>query len=227
MSDILTLPDIVAEKIAAAILSGEFEPGAQLKEAALAKRLAVSRAPVREALRLLEERRLIERHVYSGARVAVFTPEGVADLYELREVLEARAAFKAAMRATEKDVEELRAIIDQEATQISGVAADGFGDEPNINFHQKIIEISGNREFGRLMNNDFWRYNRILYRMHWGQDEGRDEERHIEHVRIFEAIQSGDGPLAELLMRRHVQSTRVVIGEAREVRYGRRASDKV
>jgi DNA-binding GntR family transcriptional regulator len=55
----------------------------------------------------------------------------------------------------------------------------------------------------------------------------RDEERHIEHVRIFEAIESGDGPLAELLMRRHVQSTRVVIGEARQVRYGRRASDKV
>jgi DNA-binding GntR family transcriptional regulator len=62
------------------------------------------------------------------------------------------------------------------------------------------------------MNNDFWRYNRILYRMHWGRKEGRDEERHIEHVRIFEAIESGDGPLAELLMRRHVQSTRVVIG---------------
>ncbi|EIM29901.1 transcriptional regulator [Microvirga lotononidis] len=77
------------------------------------------------------------------------------------------------------------------------------------------------------MNNDFWRYNRILYRVHWGQKDGRDGERNIEHVRIFEAIQSGDGPLAELLMRRHVQSTGVVIREARQVRYGRRASDKV
>jgi DNA-binding GntR family transcriptional regulator len=227
MNEILSLPDMVAEKIAASILSGEFEPGAQLKEAALAERLGVSRAPVREALRLLEERRLIERHPYSGARVTVFTPEGVADLYELREVLEARAAFKAAMRASEKDIEDLKAIIDQEATQISGEVVEAAGDEPNINFHQKIIQISANREFARLMNNDFWRYNRILYRMHWGRKEGRDEERHIEHVRIFEAIESGDGPLAELLMRRHVQSTRVVIGEARQVRYGRRASDKV
>jgi DNA-binding GntR family transcriptional regulator len=227
MNEILSLPDIVAEKIAASILSGEFEPGAQLKEAALAERLGVSRAPVREALRLLEERRLIERHRYSGARVAVFTPEGVADLYELREVLEGRAAFRAAVRATEKDIEELRAIIAQEATQISGEAIWGAADEPNIDFHQKIIEISGNREIGRLMNNDFWRYNRILYRMHWGQNEGRDQVRHTEHVRIFEAIESGDGPLADLLMRRHVQSTRVVIGEARQVRYGRRASDKV
>ncbi|QRM34954.1 GntR family transcriptional regulator [Microvirga sp. VF16] len=227
MSDILSLRSIVAEKIAASILSGEFEPGAQLKEAALAERLGVSRAPVREALRLLEERRLVESHPYSGARVTVFTPEDVADLYELREVLEARAAYKAAMRATEEDIAELKAIIDQEATQISGEAVEATGDEPNIDFHQKIIQISGNREFARLMNNDFWRYNRILYRMHWGRKEGRDEERHIEHVRIFEAIQSGDGPLAELLMRRHVQSTRVVIGEARQVRYGRRASDKV
>jgi DNA-binding GntR family transcriptional regulator len=176
---------------------------------------------------LFEERRLVERYRYSGARVYVFTPEGVADLYGLREVLEARAAFRAAVRATERDIEELKAIITHEANQISGEVDPGGGDEPNIDFHQKIIEISGNREFGRLMNNDFWRYNRILYRMHWGRNEGRDEEWHIEHVRIFEAIRAGDGPLAELLMRRHVQSTRVAIGEAQQVRYGRRASDKV
>src|SRR5690606_22910436 len=82
------LPDQIVRIISDAVISGEFREGERLREAELAARFGVSRAPLREAMRLLEERRLIERLPYAGVRVVPLTVRMVSELYEIRAALE-------------------------------------------------------------------------------------------------------------------------------------------
>lgn len=102
------------------IVSGELAPGETLSEVALAERLSVSRTPIREALRRLEQDGLVRR---AGRRLVVRrrTPEEVAEMYEVREVLEACAARAAARRATGLDVARIEAA---EERLRAGVAED-------------------------------------------------------------------------------------------------------
>jgi DNA-binding GntR family transcriptional regulator len=91
----------------AAVLNGELAPGEVLNEAELARRWEVSRTPVREAIRQLEQEHLVRWSPRRGATVAGITVAGVRDLYEVREALEGLAAQLAAHRATEEEVGEL------------------------------------------------------------------------------------------------------------------------
>ena len=83
----------IAERLRAAILSGELEPGSALVETTLAERFSVSRAPLREALRQLVEEGLITTVPYTGTRVIDLTVDDVREIHSLRTTLE-RFAFE-------------------------------------------------------------------------------------------------------------------------------------
>ena len=83
-----SLVDIVAERIEAAIISGQLEPGAKLSEQGLAASLGVSRGPLREAIRRLEGRKLLERTPNIGVRVARLSLKDLHQILEVREALE-------------------------------------------------------------------------------------------------------------------------------------------
>jgi DNA-binding GntR family transcriptional regulator len=102
----------VYDQLRALILSQEIGPDTMLVETALASRLGVSRTPIREALRRLEQDGLIER-TSRGTRVVERTPEQILEIYELRILLEGQAARAAADRATSLDINRLRAIHEQ------------------------------------------------------------------------------------------------------------------
>ncbi len=87
-----TVQQLVTEKIRTAILDGTFQPNEKLNQWALAKRLNVSRIPTREALRTLEGEGLIRFYPHRGAVVAAMTQRELRDVYEIRAVLEAKAA---------------------------------------------------------------------------------------------------------------------------------------
>ena len=90
-----TLRQHIAERLRAAILSGELAPGAALVETNLAERFSVSRAPLREALRQLVEEGLITTVPYTGTRVIDLTVDDVREIHSLRTTLE-RFAFEQA-----------------------------------------------------------------------------------------------------------------------------------
>src|SRR5947209_1775520 len=105
----LTLSEQLAQRIADAILSERFAPGARLKEVDLSTLYGVSRASIREALRLLDKRGLVRIEPRRGARVTQLSADEVDDLYEIRASLLAVAARRVAARADRALLDESRA----------------------------------------------------------------------------------------------------------------------
>lgn len=106
-----TLREVVADEIREMIRRGDLRPGERLLEDRLAEQLGVSRNPVREAIRALENTGLVEVIPRRGAHVATLDPERAVKLLELRSVLEAFAAQLAAQRRTAEQLEEIRAVL--------------------------------------------------------------------------------------------------------------------
>lgn len=138
-----TLRELVADAILGQILSGQLEPGARLLEDKLAAELGVSRNPVRESIRALEATGLIEVIPRRGAYVAEVDPHDLAQLLEVRVVLEAHAARLAAQRVTPELVAEIDQCIN------GGIEASRRGDllqaaEHHRGFHVTIERAAGN-----------------------------------------------------------------------------------
>jgi DNA-binding GntR family transcriptional regulator len=104
-----TLPLQIAERIGASIVEEQFAPGERLKEVELALQFGVSRATIREALRLLEQRGLVSILPQRGARVTDLSKKELEDLFEMRAALLGLASRRVAERADDKGLRELRA----------------------------------------------------------------------------------------------------------------------
>ncbi|MEL6128188.1 MAG: GntR family transcriptional regulator, partial [Pseudomonadota bacterium] len=140
-------------KLYTAIREGTFQPGDRLRETDVAERLALSRTPVREALRRLEAEGIIEHRPRLGAVIRSLSHAEVVELYEMRVVLERTAAEMAAQHAVAAEIdqlEDLNAAIGQETDQPHRAAA------INQDFHRGIYLATRNRfllESARALNN--------------------------------------------------------------------------
>jgi len=146
------LVDRVAKTLVDAILSGGIPSGARLAESTIARQMDLSRAPVREALRLLESSGLVEYRTNRGFFVKVVSAVSVSDLYDLRILLETAAIRRltetnaeAALPALRAQVAELHRLADEEADLMAHVSAD-------MQFHRLICESSGNLRFLQLFD---------------------------------------------------------------------------
>jgi DNA-binding GntR family transcriptional regulator len=144
-----------------AIVRGELAPGEHLVEDELAAWLGISRTPVREALGRLAAIGLVEIDASRGARVVPLEPERILDLVQVSRELVLLAQRLAAERATDDEVERLRAF---HAARIAAVAAsDGDGVErAAIGFHSTILAASRNAELQRVYPAVFDRLERIF-----------------------------------------------------------------
>ena len=188
------------ETIVDEIVSGVMPPGMKLNEPDLARRFGISRGPLREAIRRLEERQLVHCTPNAGARVVVHSPEEIIETYELREAIEGMAARLAALNMTDEEVVELRRIFEEETAR--GRSA-GYPRD----FHMHIVLGSHNRRLARIINEDFYQLLK-LWRSQCGWLRFGSEESWRDHQRILEAIEHRDPELAEILMRRHLARLR-------------------
>ncbi len=140
------------------ILSGVLMPGQQLVQAEIAAQMNISRAPVREALRHLEDEGLVENIPYRGTFVTRVTPRDIRELYSLRAALESMAARLAISRCSDQEVAELEAIVARmaEAADASNYQAISAAD---IEFHTQLCVLS---DHGHLLRN--WQANSNLIR---------------------------------------------------------------
>ena len=106
MNEYLPLRDVVFNTLRQAILRGELKPGERLMEIALSQRLGVSRTPVREAIRMLEQEGLVIMIPRKGAQVAEISEKDLKDVLEVRLGLEELAVRIACQRITEEELEE-------------------------------------------------------------------------------------------------------------------------
>jgi DNA-binding GntR family transcriptional regulator len=187
-----------------AILDGTLQVGQQLVEASLAQKYEVSRTPVREALRRLEQDGLLERSPRGGLRVKVWTSEEMFDLYELRIVLEAEAARWAAERRTRLDLVRLRQANDE--MQATGGASVESMRETNFVFHQALWHASHNKPLTDTLE----RLQRQIMRHPAStlKHPGRWEEVVAEHTRMIDAIEAGGGEEAARLAASHMTEAR-------------------
>ncbi|MCB8882067.1 GntR family transcriptional regulator [Acidisoma cellulosilytica] len=203
----------IFEQLSEAIVSGDLAAGSKIQEAALAARFGVSRAPLREALRRLEERKLLTRSPRSSARVTVLTPARIVELFTIREVLEGVAARQAASHMNASDINHLRALLQRHEEVLDAIDDDiyrqGIADE---DFHFYIIKCSGNATLAQILCNEYYNLIRLVRRQH-SRVPGRARRALSEHHQLIEALAEGDGNFAEILMRRHVASAlRSILG---------------
>ncbi|MBB1076592.1 FCD domain-containing protein [Rhodoferax sp. 4810] len=138
-----SLTRLVAESVEKLILSGELAPGTKLNEVALAERLRVSRGPLREAFRALEESGLVHQEKNRGSFVRVIALKEAADIYDVRAGLDATAGRLLATRITAEQLDKLRTLTD-EMLSVGAEEIDRFH-AMNLGFHDQIVTMVGNQ----------------------------------------------------------------------------------
>ena len=189
MNEYLPLRDVVFNTLRQGILTGELKPGERLMEIHLAKKLGVSRTPIREAIRMLELEGLVTMIPRRGAEVARISREDIRDVLEVRLVLDSLATKLACKRITEEQKEELKKAAD------GFVRATGTGDvtaiaQADVRFHDVILAASHNKRLVQMVNNLAERIYR--YRLEYIKDSANHERLIEEHTKIMNCVISGD-----------------------------------
>jgi DNA-binding GntR family transcriptional regulator len=187
------------------VLEGDLRPGEILVETALGKRFGVSRTPIREALRMLEQDGVLER-VNRGMRVRQTSSEEVLEIYGVRIILEAAAARDAASRRSDYDLATLDRIFGTMAAAESASPAELAA--INRSFHHAIWQAAGNRTLADMLERlavHLRRYPATTY-----QRPGRWEEALEEHRRLLEAIRDRDPDKAAAVAEQHMKASRDV-----------------
>lgn len=192
------------------ILSGRLHPGTRLDEQALAKRFEVSRTPVREALRHLASSGLVEIKRNQGATVMELTTRSVVEMFQVLAEMEGLAARLCARRMTRADIEALRIENDICSAKAEKDDQTGFILANNA-FHDVIWRCSQNQ----FLYQEAYKLGKRLspYRRYVTHPR-RMQESCNDHSRLLQAIENGDGELADRLMREHVE---LIAGGAADV----------
>jgi DNA-binding GntR family transcriptional regulator len=181
----------VRDLLEEAILEGDLKPGERLRAEALAQRFGTSRTPIREALLQLEAQGLVDVEPNRGAVVRSFDRDDLFDLYQLRALLEPRAAALATPRISEQDIAALHALCEAEDHMAANEA-----------FHRIILEAAGSPRLLDAMRAATG-IPRTFRSVFW-HDERQREESLMCHRRLVAAFNARDADLAEAVMRMHI-----------------------
>jgi DNA-binding GntR family transcriptional regulator len=198
------LVERIAERLSNAILAGEIPLGSKLREQSLAASLGVSRGPLREAIRRLEGRHLIERVPNHGPRVISLDASDIHEIFMLREALEGIACRVATELMTADEIGELEKLVER---QLVNLNRKKYTFESNLDFHERIIQGAKNARLTSIVQLDLCYLIRI-YRARSEVSPGRDRRAIEEHREIVTAMSERNPELAENLMRRHVRNSR-------------------
>jgi DNA-binding GntR family transcriptional regulator len=193
------------EGLRSLLLSGSVEPGARLTEADLTRMFNVSRSTMRAVLVRLAQEGYVTSEVNRGVRTRSFSVEEAADILEARETLESALAGKAAERATEEEIRELRRTL--EAMEDCKSRGDQAGySRGNRRFHQQVKQAAHQQTLARA-------YDALLYPLAMRQYRNLSAQHPRagsleEHQAILLAIVTRNPEAAVAAMRHHVASAR-------------------
>ncbi len=198
----VSLADQVFEQLETDILSGKYVKGDILTENKLSESLGVSRTPIREALRRLQQENLIVE-TGKGSMVLGIGEKDLYDIYLIREQLEGVVARKAAENCNEEQINELKSALELQEFYLAKHNSEQIKLMDN-KFHEILYKISGSHVF----------YNTLLplhkkvqkYRKVSIQNTSRAAESVAEHKQILDAIIKHDGNAAEKFTAQHVRN---------------------
>jgi len=195
------LREVIRDAVRNRIFEGQYTPGSRLVERDLAAEFNVSRLPVREALRMLQQEGLVTEPATRGSVVASLDADQVDDLFSVRIALEVLACRLAAQRATPDDIDRLTALVDRsKEALVRGSLAETHA--LNSEFHDEVT---------RIADNDFLRtaLEPLQGRMHWLFRHVRDLPELVEeHQLLLTAIASGDPDRAAAQSAHHIEKYR-------------------
>jgi DNA-binding GntR family transcriptional regulator len=193
------------------ILACQLPPGASLNEGRLAESLAMSKTPIREALRMLAHEGFVEVLPRQGYRVTEMTLADVQEIFHLRLLLEPAAAALAAERASADQLQSLRALA-EDGTEV--VTTDDFAAliARNREFHVLLAEASGNARLAATLRHLLEEIQRLFLA---GLDLRESvEEQRGEHRDLVAALLKGNHHLAHDIAVRQIESSRERVMEA-------------
>ncbi|WP_345763404.1 GntR family transcriptional regulator [Diaminobutyricibacter sp. McL0608] len=199
------ISDKVADELRAAIEEGTFAPGERLVERKLAVQLGVSHIPVREALARLAEEGLVEREPRRGARVACLTADELAEISDLRIVLEVYVAERAQVLWTPQSEATLRTIV----TEMSVAAQHGRADEMfalDRRFHETLWEMTNNNSLMSITSQLRGRINGFLLAANGALGSAELKLHAQSHNDLVEALTSGSPDIARRAMADHIRT---------------------
>lgn len=201
--NIKTLRELALDKLREGIWSGHFKMGQRLVERDLCAQLDVSRTVIREALRHLESEGLVETIPHQGPAVATVNADQARQIYEIRAMLEGRAARRCAELATAAETQTLARLNEQ----IQGAFAAGRHREVIVRttaFYDALFQIAGLEIAGQVTNSLNARINQL--RALTIGSPGRKSDAGTEMCKILEAIESRDPEAAERAAWDHIAS---------------------
>ncbi|HLS78737.1 MAG TPA: GntR family transcriptional regulator [Nocardia sp.] len=203
-----SLVELVTTHVRSEVLSGALEPGERIVEETLCARLGVSRAPVREALRLLAQEGLVEHLPRRGFRVVVWSATDILQLFELRRVLERHAIESALPLPAEGDpFAPVRAALDD--MRRADTRDDPLErDNAHRRFHLAVVALAGNHQLNLA-------YAPILLKLQLPMARNLREEARLaarrngirRHAELLESLETNDPEIACAALRRHGELT--------------------
>ncbi len=199
--DYKPLGEVVFENLRDAILTGKLAPGARLMEIQLAETLGVSRTPVREAMKRLEQEDFIEVIPRKGAYVKELNIKDILDVLELRRLLEGFAAQYAAENMTDGDIEAMQKLLrDFEKAVAAGDTKALI--ENDYKYHDTIYGVSQNAKLKETIKNlqeQFYRFRAIYF------NEYSDYQQIVDgHRQILSALEARDAARAKQIVQAHI-----------------------
>lgn len=197
------LRETVCEALRDAIRRGILEPGERLMEVQLADELGISRTPVREAIRKLEQEGYVIMMPRRGTYVSDVSVKDIKEIFEIRSALESLSTQLAAMRIEPEELERLRNLL----IEIEGhIERNDSMDEivaTDIKFHGLLYQVSRNERLVAIISNLMEQLAR--FRTLSMSYPGRLKETLEEHRAMVEAIAAGDIDAAREAAERHME----------------------
>lgn len=209
--DAETVADSALARLTQVILDGELKPGAKVSEPEIARKFGINRAPLREAIRRLEERSVLIRAPRLGARVVVLSPVRVQQIFIVREAVEGMIAREAAKTITDGEIAQLRENLARQKARSEQIGFSTFlTRELDNDFHTFIAQCSRNEFLIKFLCEDYATLIGLCRRT-LRQVPERAYRAFIEHGRIVDALEDRDPDMAEMAMRRHIAASRLVL----------------
>ena len=195
-----SLTMVVQQEIERAILAGEFGPGAKLNEAALALRLGVSRGPVREAFRMLDEAGLVRTEKNRGVFVRDIPVDEAVEIYELRAAMEESVGRRLAAQMTADQRQEAEGLVRAMEAAVQARDAHTYH-RLNLQFHDRLVEMAGNRKLTAI-------YRKLVKEISLFRRINLDDENQLPasahaHWEMLRAIATGQPEVAGRAMFEH------------------------
>jgi DNA-binding GntR family transcriptional regulator len=197
------LSEDIADSIKTAIIKGKFKPGEKISEGELAESMGISRTPLREAFRKLENEGFIQIIPRKGAVVVDIDTDEAINLYEIKSTLEGLAARLAATNMRPKDISKLEKINEELKELIDKNDLESFY-RVHTRFHEGFVKLCGNKRLIQMisnLNDHFNRFGIISLTL-----PGQFEQAIRQHAEIIDGFKNGDQNLVEEKVKTNVMT---------------------